>query len=1211
MKVIEKQQEFLSEHQLANLYQQMNKNHDEESARKIIDLFEKLEQNEFHVSFTGHFSAGKSSLINYLLKKDLLPKSPIPTSANIVKISSGQGVARVFFNEKKPIEYEEPYDIDMIKDYCMNKDTIRQINIQTSEAILPPHTAILDTPGIDAADDADRYMTESSLHVVDILYYVMDYNHVQSEVNLYFLQEIQKKAIPIYIIINQIDKHNEAELSFDTYSAQVKETFEQWGVFPKKIYYSSMKDKSAQHNELENIEADLFQLLNSPPPINEQVTKAAQEVIADHKAFLTTLYESKINEYSIGDRKPDLEHFQTLQNKVAAIDEIESKLTRDFSEELNQTLKNAYLMPAKLRDLAEQFLISQQKDFKIGFINAKKKTEVERQARLETFFKALNDSIQSTIEWQLRDKCTTILQNYQLTDESLLASAQNLTISYSEDDLFSFIKKGATINGNYILNYTNDISNDVKLKYKQQVNILLSNAKQALDNRVKDEKQILQNELTSYEKQIVNAEKQARVEEELQHKLEELHACMDNTKLNEANLLALKQILAERSDFVKEESPIIVQRNTDIEPKIAKDEENLQKSSRKVTAEQVVSAIEQVTEQINSISGFSLLVDELKEKRQRLENRELTIALFGAFSAGKSSFSNALLGEAILPVSPNPTTAVISRIAPVTEEHPHGTVIITFKSAHVLTSDLQMITKDLELEHNNFHDMVSWIRSNNIQHNDALTKTYQSYLEAILVGYDARKSVLGKTKAISLDEFAAFVTDESIACYIEAVDLYYDSSLTRNGITLVDTPGADSVNARHTNVAFDYIKEADAILYVTYYNHAVTSADRDFLMQLGRVKESFEMDKMFFIINAADLAESDDELSLVVRYVEEQLLQFGIRNPQIYPLSSKQSMMDKELGKPLNEQMATFEADFYTFIEKDLQALTMQAAVWDMSRARTRLENVIHSLTLDDEARKQHIKQLQDIKMTATQYINDRKSTSLVQRMEERIERQLHFVLERLYIRFHDLFTEHFNPTTITENGKQGVRQLERNRNHFIDYVGYELLQEIRAVSLRIESFTNTLFKDFYEQTQSEMTAIDDSLTLAGWQDVSFATPAYIQAFTTVDVAIFSNALKIFRNTKSFFEHEREKMKDAFYDAIKPEAEKYIIEQQKLMTDHYTDQLDKNFSEILVHIQNEVHAAIDQQIHVLSEVVDVGQLESKAKMIETVIATVKDENNEE
>ncbi len=33
-------------------------------------------------------------------------------------------------------------------------------------------------------------------------------------------------------------------------------------------------------------------------------------------------------------------------------------------------------------------------------------------------------------------------------------------------------------------------------------------------------------------------------------------------------------------------------------------------------------------------------------------------------------------------------------------------------------------------------------------------------------------------------------------------------------------------------------------------------------MQLGRVKEAFELDKMFFIVNASDLAQTEAELQL-------------------------------------------------------------------------------------------------------------------------------------------------------------------------------------------------------------------------------------------------------------------------------------------------------------------------------------------------------------
>src|SRR5699024_4033688 len=255
---------------------------------------------------------------------------------------------------------------------------------------------------------------------------------------------------------------------------------------------------------------------------------------------------------------------------------------------------------------------------------------------------------------------------------------------------------------------------------------------------------------------------------------------------------------------------------------------------------------------------------------------------------------------------PNPTTAVINRISPVTNEFSHGTVNISIKSDTELISDLEMITKHLTKQSMNLEEWINWIKKDRIHEHTALSKTYRAYLEAVINGYESQKNELGEKITIGLDAFASYVTDETSACFIKEVDLYYDCALTRKGITLVDTPGADSVNARHTNVAFDYIKEADATLYVTYYNHAITKGDRDFLIQLGRVKESFELDKMFFIVNASDLAQNEADLNLVLQYVEDQLLQFGIRHPKIFPVSSKSSLEEKEQNLSLNEEMQAF-----------------------------------------------------------------------------------------------------------------------------------------------------------------------------------------------------------------------------------------------------------------------------------------------------------------
>src|SRR5690606_33610395 len=89
------------------------------------------------------------------------------------------------------------------------------------------------------------------------------------------------------------------------------------------------------------------------------------------------------------------------------------------------------------------------------------------------------------------------------------------------------------------------------------------------------------------------------------------------------------------------------------------------------------------------IRGFEETAEYLKNKASRLNGQEFTIALFGAFSAGKSSFSNALMGESVLPVSPNPTTATINRIRPVTLQHPHETADVRIKTVQQMTDDVR------------------------------------------------------------------------------------------------------------------------------------------------------------------------------------------------------------------------------------------------------------------------------------------------------------------------------------------------------------------------------------------------------------------------------------------------------------------------------------------------------------------------------------------
>src|SRR5690625_3730371 len=374
------------------------------------------------------------------------------------------------------------------------------------------------------------------------------------------------------------------------------------------------------------------------------------------------------------------------------------------------------------------------------------------------------------------------------------------------------------------------------------------------------------------------------------------------------------------------------------------------------------------------------------------------------------------------------------------------------------------------------------------------------------------------------------------------------------GITLVDTQGAVSVNARHTDVAFEYIKYADVILYVTYYNHALSRSDKDFLGQLGRVKETFELDKMFFIINAADLASNDKELDLVKDYVEEQLVGLGIRFPQIYALSSKLALKE-HLNHDVNQQMEIFKKHFLNFINQDLAEIIIKSAIFEINRAKQTLANYIETSNLDMKEKEVFRISLLQKQETIENMIEDYTFKIYTERLEQKIEKQLYYVEERLSIRFHDMFKEIFNPTSINETGKRARKQIEQCMVELLDYVGYELLQELRAVSLRIEAFLRELGQEANNDIHLAAEEIEEKLTLSNLRHIDWKTPALQQAFSDVDINVFKKDLAIFKGTKLFFEkNEKNKMKEAIYDTLVPFIKDYTKDAQSHMNKVYLSQ---------------------------------------------------------
>ncbi|MDD4588677.1 MAG: dynamin family protein, partial [Heliobacteriaceae bacterium] len=399
---------------------------------------------------------------------------------------------------------------------------------------------------------------------------------------------------------------------------------------------------------------------------------------------------------------------------------------------------------------------------------------------------------------------------------------------------------------------------------------------------------------------------------------------------------------------------------------------------------------------------------------------------------------------------------------------------------------------------------------------------------------------------------------EEKACFVEWIELYYDCPLTAQGIMLVDTPGADSLNTRHTGLAFDYIKNADAILFVTYFNSAFSHADRDFLYQLGRVKDSFTLDKMFFVVNAADLAKTGAELAAVTEHVNNNVTACGIRDPRIFPVSSQTALlakmaaagplpaslektyrqrvtsllaqsqtepvkMDSEL--PSRQQgldlsgFAAFEQAFFQFTLTDLTAVAVRAAQGELHRCLGTLEAMIATARSDSSARL--IRQaaytaactglhrsLQRVDTAAELKMLDRETGELV-----------YYVKQRLFFRFGDIFNRFFNPAVLQDTrGVMTKKAFRQSLEALVQTLEMGLIQEVRATSLHIEKFINQRSARFRDKLARVVAETTPQCTLQAFEPVSMPTPEFSGQSLTLDTTAVLPLLTRIKNPKDFFE---------------------------------------------------------------------------------------------
>ncbi|WP_199925634.1 dynamin family protein, partial [Paenibacillus bouchesdurhonensis] len=564
--------------------------------------------------------------------------------------------------------------------------------------------------------------------------------------------------------------------------------------------------------------------------------------------------------------------------------------------------------------------------------------------------------------------------------------------------------------------------------------------------------------------------------------------------------------------------------------------------------------------------AFGSGVRELRVRAAALRGGRFTVALFGAFSAGKSSFANALLGAQVLPVSPHPTTAAINRIIAPEGDMKHGQAAITFKTPEAMREDLAYSFEALQLGAWKEGNWLSEVRRLKAPDVPPSGRAHFSFLKAAALGWEQNASRLGSREVTGLEQFAEYVAEESRACFVAGIDLYYSCPLTEQGIVIVDTPGADSIHARHTGVTFEYMKNSDALLYVTYYNHAFSRADRQFLSHLGRVKGNFALDKMFFIVNAADLAATPGELSSVVEHVEDGLRAAGIESPQIYPVSSIIALESKQSGEAAKLEtsgFSRFEARFFRFIGEDLAGVAINGARHELEQFIARAEQWSNTLAKSEEEREQLKAQLTLDRQRFIAKLGELTGSNKAAEIAQETEELLFHVRRRLQFLAGDLYHEYFHPSLLQDDGGDMKRKFAASLKGWMAQLSIELEREVQATSLRLEKKCESLLsKEAHAWLVVLKEEIESLPGLSIYGTSAWLTPS-IQEGGLGDGLKAASYWSYFRNPKTFFEGGgKQRLRDALEEPLSASIKEAVQRCGDDLIQFYAEETSSRFAAI-------------------------------------------------
>lgn len=179
-------------------------------SERAHDLVARLAEDRFQLVVVGQFKRGKSSLMNAIIGRPLLPTGTIPVTSAVTSLRHGSSTRVLIRRAGRVIDEEVP--IDALADFVTergnpdNRKQVLSVEVEVPVPFLRRGLRFIDTPGIGSAHERNTATTLAFMPEADAAILVTGADAPLSQSELEFLDAVRQHVSKVFFVLNKIDQ---------------------------------------------------------------------------------------------------------------------------------------------------------------------------------------------------------------------------------------------------------------------------------------------------------------------------------------------------------------------------------------------------------------------------------------------------------------------------------------------------------------------------------------------------------------------------------------------------------------------------------------------------------------------------------------------------------------------------------------------------------------------------------------------------------------------------------------------------------------------------------------------------------------------------------------------------------------------------------------------------------------------------------------------